>query len=93
MEQEEITFKIKHKESMEMKELVDAINNSNDAIMTGFNAIIQKNTELILDNLESELQKTNKGLDKLESELQKTNKRLDNLEVLTQKICDKLDIK
>lgn len=56
---------IEYKEGMEMKELVDAINQNNEAMMTGFNAIIQHQTDLMLGEMNKCFGEVNDKFDKL----------------------------
>jgi hypothetical protein len=56
---------IEYKEGMEMKELVDAINQSNEAMMTGFNAMIQQQTDLLLGEIKKVQTQTDEKFDKL----------------------------
>lgn len=58
-------MKIEYTEGMEMKELVDAINQSNDAMMTGFNAMIQQQTDLLLGEIKKVQKQTDEKFDKL----------------------------
>jgi len=52
---EDTIFKISNKEGMSMKELIDAINNGNDAIITAFKAMLQNQTEIILKKMDTDL--------------------------------------
>lgn len=56
---------IEYKEGMEMKELVDAINQSNDSMMTGFSAIIQKQTDFLLGEMDRRFKAVDDKFDKL----------------------------
>ena len=63
---DKITFKIKYDENMDMKELVDAINNTNESMMTGFAAMIQKQTDITLQYMNTRFDEIAEILKRLE---------------------------
>ena len=63
----EDTLKINYHKEMTMEELVNAINNSNNILMTGFGAMIRNQSDLLL----GEIKQLNTKVSSLESDMQK----------------------
>jgi uncharacterized protein YllA (UPF0747 family) len=84
MNNDEITYKVPYKKEMTMKELVDAINNRNESMMMGFNAMLQNQTDLLLKKMDERFDEVNKRMDERFGSIQKTldtiNSRLDNVD-------------